>query len=166
MGLSLRAKLTGGFGVILLIFVVAGLAAVRSMREQRDTLEAVRLRDMPAIRLLSDASLDMQLYRKAEKDILLNMGNRPALQGYLEKLEKIAQTMRGNFRDLQALLQANPQTNPQTGSQAQALAAEAGTAFAAYDDVVRPLSRKIVAGDATMSAGQANAYYTGFKNHA
>ena len=59
MGLSLRTKLAGGFGVILLIFVVAGLAAVRNMREQRDTLDAVRLRDMPAIRLLSDASLDM-----------------------------------------------------------------------------------------------------------
>jgi len=161
MGLSLRTKLAGGFGVILLIFVVAGLAAVRNMREQRDTLDAVRLRDMPAIRLLSDASLDMQLYRKAEKDILLNMGDRAALKGYLEKLERIAQTMRGNFRDLQALLQ----DNPQAGTQARTMAVEAANAFAAYDDVVRPLSRKIVAGDASMNAGQANAYYTGFKNH-
>ena len=90
MGMSLKAKLASGFGVILLIFAVSGTLAMLALREQRETLGMIGKHELPAIDLLQQASMGMQLYRKAEKDILLNMGDAKALAGYLGKLNELS----------------------------------------------------------------------------
>ena len=79
MGMSLRAKLASGFGVVLLIFAITGTVAMLALREQRETLGMIGRHELPTINLLHEASLGMQLYRKAEKDILLNLGDANAL---------------------------------------------------------------------------------------
>ena len=117
--------------------------------------------ELPTINLLHEASLDMQLYRKAEKDILLNMGDSKALKGYLGKLDEIASELGETLRKLEAALRGNPQA----GAKAEALAQEAAQAFAAYDAVVRRASSDIASGSGGMNAAQANAYYTTYKNH-
>ena len=90
MGMSLRAKLASGFGVVLLIFAITGTVAMLALREQRETLGMIGRHELPTINLLHEASLGMQLYRKAEKDVLLNLGDAKALKGYLGKLDELA----------------------------------------------------------------------------
>ena len=161
MGMSLRVKLASGFGVILLIFAISGSLAMLALRAQRETLGMLGRHELPTINLLHEASLDMQLYRKAEKDILLNMGDSKALKGYLDKLDEIASELGETLRKLEAALRGNPQA----GAKAEAQAQEAAQAFAAYDAVVRRTSSEIASGSGGMSAAQANAYYTTYKNH-
>lgn len=161
MGMSLRVKLASGFGVILLIFAISGSLAMLALRAQRETLGMLGRHELPTINLLQEASLDMQLYRKAEKDILLNMGDSKALKGYLGKLDEIASELGETLRKLEAALRGNPQA----GAKAEALAQEAAQAFAVYDAVVRRTSSDIASGSGGMSAAQANAYYTTYKNH-
>ena len=109
MGMSLRVKLASGFGVILLIFAISGSLAMLALRAQRETLGMLGRHELPTINLLHEASLDMQLYRKAEKDILLNMGDSKALKGYLGKLDEIAAELSETLRKLEAALRGNPQ---------------------------------------------------------
>jgi len=136
MGISLRAKLACGFGVILLIFAVTGTFAMLAMRAQRATLSMLGRHELPTISLLQEVSLGMQLYRKAEKDILLNLGDAKALNGYMGKLNELAALQGNNLRLLQNVLRGNPQAGPS----AEALAQEAAQAFASYDAIVRPTS--------------------------
>ena len=126
MGMSLRVKLASGFGVILLIFAISGSLAMLALRAQRETLGMLGRHELPTINLLQEASLDMQLYRKAEKDILLNMGDSKALKGYLGKLDEIASELGETLRKLEAALRGNPQA----GAKAEAQAQEAAQAFA------------------------------------
>jgi len=161
MGISLRAKLACGFGVILLIFAVTGTFAMLAMRAQRATLSMLGRHELPTISLLQEVSLGMQLYRKAEKDILLNLGDAKALNGYMGKLNELAALQGNNLRLLQNVLRGNPQDGPS----AEALAQEAAQAFASYDAIVRPTSAELAAGKGSMDATQANAFYTIYKNH-
>ena len=153
MGMSLRAKLASGFGVVLLIFAITGTVAMLALREQRETLGMIGRHELPTINLLHEASLGMQLYRKAEKDILLNLGDVKALKGYLGKLEEIAGELKENLRKLQDALRGNPQA----GAKAESLAQESLRAFAAYDEVVRRTSAELAAGSSQFNANQANA---------
>ena len=121
MGMSLRVKLASGFGVILLIFAISGSLAMLALRAQRETLGMLGRHELPTINLLHEASLDMQLYRKAEKDILLNMGDSKALKGYMGKLDEVSAGLGENLRKLEAALRGNPQA----GAKAEALAQEA-----------------------------------------
>ena len=146
MGMSLRVKLASGFGVILLIFAISGSLAMLALRAQRETLGMLGRHELPTINLLHEASLDMQLYRKAEKDILLNMGDSKALKGYLDKLDEIASELGETLRKLEAALRGNPQA----GAKAEAQAQEAAQAFAAYDAVVRRTSSEIASGSGGM----------------
>ena len=109
MGISLRAKLACGFGVVLLIFAVTGTVAMLAMRAQRATLSMLGRHELPTISLLQEASLGMQLYRKAEKDILLSLGDAKALNGYMGKLNELAGLQDNNLRQLQNILRGNPQ---------------------------------------------------------
>ena len=162
MGMSLRAKLASGFGVVLLIFAITGTVAMLALREQRETLGMIGRHELPTINLLHEASLGMQLYRKAEKDILLNLGDAKALKGYLGKLGEIAGELKENLRKLQDALRGNPQA----GAKAEALAQESLRAFAAYDEVVRRISAELAAGSSQFNANQANAHYTTYKDKA
>ncbi len=166
MGMSLRVKLASGFGVVLLIFAITGTVAMLALREQRETLGMIGRHELPTINLLHEASLGMQLYRKAEKDILLNLGDAKALKGYLGKLEDIAGELKENLRKLQEALRGNPQA----GAKAESLAQESLRAFAAYDELVRRTSAELTAGSSQYnasqaSATQANAYYTTYKDN-
>ena len=159
--MSLNAKLASGFGVILLIFAVSGTLAMLALREQRETLGMIGRHELPAIDLLQQASMGMQLYRKAEKDILLNMGDAKALAGYLGKLNELSTQLNDTLRKVQDSLHGNPQA----GAKSEDLAKEAGQAFAAYDAVVRRTSSEIASGSSAMDAEQANAYYSTYKNN-
>ena len=161
MGMSLRAKLASGFGVILLIFAITGTVAMLALREQRETLGMIGRHELPTINVLHEASLGMQLYRKAEKDVLLNLGDAKALKGYLGKLDVLAAELTENLRKLQDGLQSNPQA----GAKAAALAQESLRAFAAYDTVVRRTSAELAAGSSQFTAVQANAFYTSYKDN-
>ena len=161
MGMSLRAKLASGFGVVLLIFAITGTVAMLALREQRETLGMIGRHELPTINLLHEASLGMQLYRKAEKDILLNLGDAKALKGYMGKLESLAGELKENLRKLQDALRGNPQA----GAKAEALAQESLRAFAAYDEVVRRTSAELAAGLSQFNATQANAHYTTYKDN-
>lgn len=161
MGMSLRVKLASGFGVILLIFAITGTVAMLAMRAQRETLSMIGRHELPTINLLHEASLGMQLYRKAEKDILLNLGDAKALKGYMGKLGDIADELKETLRKLQDSLRGNPQA----GDKAQGLAQESLRAFAAYDDVVRRISAELAAGSSRFDAAQANAFYTTHKDN-
>ena len=161
MGMSLRAKLASGFGVILLIFAISGTVAMLALRAQRETLGMIGRHELPTINVLHEASLGMQLYREAEKDVLLNLGDAKALKGYLGKLDVLAAELTENLRKLQDGLQSNPQA----GAKAAALAQESLRAFAAYDTVVRRTSAELAAGSSQFTAVQANAFYTSYKDN-
>ena len=161
MGISLRAKLACGFGVVLLIFAVTGTVAMLAMRAQRATLSMLGRHELPTISLLQEASLGMQLYRKAEKDILLSLGDAKALNGYMGKLNELAGLQDNSLRQLQNILRGNPQA----GANAEALAQEAVQGFANYDAIVRRTSTELAAGTGSMDANQANAFYTTYKNY-
>ena len=161
MGMSLRAKLASGFGVILLIFAISGTVAMLALRAQRETLGMIGRHELPTINLLHEASLGMQLYRKAEKDILLNLGDPKALKGYLGKIDAIASELTDNLNKLRDALRGNPQA----GAKAEALAQQAAQAFGVYDAVVRKTSSELAAGSGKLDAAQANAFYTTYKDN-
>lgn len=155
----MRAKMATGFGCILLVFLIAGLLAVRSLHEQRATLDSLGANGLPVIEMVGDASLNMQLYRKAEKDILLNMGQQQALLGYWEKLQQISHALRKNFQDIVKAARNNPLLPGGSGKYE-----EAAKAFAKYDDVVMATSKSIVASASIMNAAEINALYTTYKD--
>jgi methyl-accepting chemotaxis protein len=160
MTLTIKAKLAGSFGALLLIFAASGLLSVLNLRGQHGTVSMLIEHDLPLASLLHKTALQVQLYRKAEKDVLLNIGSRAAQAEYLDKLKALSQSARKSLAEVDKGVREDEDLNEDV----RKIAAEAGQAFAAYDDVVLKTSAELAAGTSAMTAQAANAFYAEHKD--
>ncbi len=162
MELDLKKKIAGGFGVVIAIFGLAGLLSILNLREQRSVVNEVVTHDMPMIDTLNRCTVLLQLYRKAEKDVLLNIGQPDRQREYLRKLKDLGVETRERLEKLDKDVSADGDLP----DAARKLPRTAITGFADYDAVVLPLAEKLAA-DPTgkgMSHIEANALLTAKKD--
>jgi len=110
--------------------------------------------DLPMVQVLDGCSDLVQLYRKAEKDVLLTIGHPQQQQGYFEKLKKLSLDTRSRMAELNKATAANADLP----AESRKLPGVALQAFEKYDTATMALAEKLVA-DPTgkaMSAGEAN----------
>jgi len=160
MTLTIKAKLTGAFGALLLVFTVSGVFSILNLRGQHSTVSMLKEHDLPLVDLLQKTALQVQLYRKAEKDILLNIGARKAQAEYLDKLKDLSQSTRNGL----AALDKGVHADDDLSEDVRKLSADAAQSFAAYDDVVLKTSADLASGTSALTAQEANAFYTAHKD--
>jgi len=141
MVLNLKTKILGSFSLLIAVFALSGLLSMLNLREQRATVHEVVTNDMPMVEVLNQTIVLLQIYRKAEKDVLLNIGKHAAQQEYLKALKTRSVETRKNFADLEKATAANEDLEPGI----RALSAQAAKAFDQYDALVLPLAEKLVA---------------------
>jgi methyl-accepting chemotaxis protein len=163
MILNLRQKILGGFGIVLAVFAVCGMLAIRNLREQRAVVHEIVTNDLPMVDVLNETTVLLQVYRKAEKDVLLNIGKADAQAGYRKKLKELGEKARADL----AVLDRATAANEDLAKEARALPKDALNAFAAYDDAVQSLADRLVAeaGGQGMDVLAANALLTKSKDH-
>jgi methyl-accepting chemotaxis protein len=160
--LDLKKKIGGGFAIVIVIFAVAGLLSIKNLREQQSSVHEVITNDMPMINVLNESAELLQVYRKAEKDVLLNIGLPEKQQEYFKTLNKLSADTHKHLDDLDKATAANEDLDPEI----RKLPAAAAENFDHYDKVVLGLAQKLAA-DPTgkgMSYLEANALLTKEKN--
>ena len=140
MILDLKKKIAGGFGIVLLIFAVSGLGSILNLREQQAVLHEVVAKDMPMVEVLNQSADLLQLYRKAEKDMLLTIGDPARQQGYYAKLRKLSSDTRKSLADLNMAVAADGDL-PEAARKLPDTALEA---FAAYDAFVLTVAARMM----------------------
>ena len=140
MVLDLKKKIAGGFAVVLLIFAVSGLGSILNMRQQQQVVHEVVQKDMPMSAVLNQSSDLLQLYRKAEKDVLLNIGNPAKQQDYYTKLRTLSSETRKALADLNTAASADGDL-PEAARKLPDTALES---FAAYDSTVMAMAAQLV----------------------
>ncbi|HWR02893.1 MAG TPA: methyl-accepting chemotaxis protein [Humidesulfovibrio sp.] len=141
MVLDLKKKIAGGFGILIAIFALSGLGSILNLREQQEIVHEIVVNDLPMVEVLDKSSDLLQLYRKAEKDVLLNIGEPQKQQGYLEKLKSLSAETRKTLAELDKATAANEDLSAET----RKLPATALEAFGQYDKAVLALAGKLAA---------------------
>jgi methyl-accepting chemotaxis protein len=162
MILDLKKKIMGGFTIVLAIFAISGLLSVLNLREQQAVVHEVVTNDMPMLDVLNQSAELLQVYRKAEKDVLLNIGLAEQQQEYFKKLKKLSADTHKHLADLDKATA----TNEDLDQEVRKLPSEAAENFAHYDAMVLPLAEKLVADPSgkAMDYLTANALLTKEKN--
>jgi len=158
MVLDLKKKIAGGFGVLLLLFAVSGGGAIVNLREQQAVVHEIVANDMPMVEVLNQGADLLQFYRKAEKDVLLNIGEPRKQQEYFAKLQNLSTEAHKRLAELAKATAANEDLT----TEARKLPAVAQEAFAQYDKVVLDLAARLVAASPGQGMGymEANALLT------
>jgi len=141
MTLDLKKKIAGGFGIVLLIFAISGLGSILNLREQQVVLHEIVTKDLPMVEVLNQSADLLQLYRKAEKDMLLTIGDPAKQQGYYAKLRKLSSDTRKSMADLNMAVTADGDLP----DAARKLPDTALEAFAAYDAFVLTVAVRLMA---------------------
>ncbi len=141
MALDLKKKIGGGFGLLLLVFALFGGLCIMNLREQRAVVSEVVNNDMPMVDVLNESAMLLQLYRKAEKDVLLTIGEPKKQQDYFAKLQSLSASTRKNLAELDQATARNEDLKPEV----RKLPAEAVAGFDKYDKVVLALAARLVA---------------------
>ncbi|OIN98659.1 MAG: hypothetical protein AUJ49_12890 [Desulfovibrionaceae bacterium CG1_02_65_16] len=161
--MDLKAKIAGSFGIVIAIFSIAGLLAIMNLREQQAVVHEVVTNDMPMLDVLNESAELLQVYRKAEKDVLLNIGLPDKQQGYLKTIKELSAQTHARLAELDKATAANEDLPPEI----RKLPGAAIEGFDAYDKVVLPLAEKLTADPTGKSMGylEANALLTEQKTH-
>ncbi|GAB6126665.1 hypothetical protein JCM14124_23710 [Humidesulfovibrio idahonensis] len=141
MVLDLRKKIVGGFAIVLAVFAASGLYAIMNLREQQTVVHEVVTNDMPMVDVLNESAELLQVYRKAEKDVLLNIGAPEKQQEYVKKLQALSADTHKHLAELDKATAANEDLAPEI----RKLPAVAQENFASYDKVVLALADKLAA---------------------
>jgi len=141
MVLDLRKKIVGGFAIVLAVFAASGLLAIMNLREQQAVVHEVVTNDMPMVDVLNESAELLQVYRKAEKDVLLNIGAPEKQQAYVKKLQALSAKTHKHLAELNKATAANEDLAPEI----RKLPAVAQENFASYDKVVLALADKLAA---------------------
>jgi len=163
MALDLKKKIAGSFALVITIFSIAGLLSILNLREQQAVVHEVVTNDMPMIDILNRSAELLQVYRKAEKDVLLNIGLPEKQQGYLKTLQTLSAETYTRLAELDKATAANEDLPPEI----RKLPSTAIEGFTAYDKVVLPLAEKLAADPTgkSMDYLTANALLTTQKGH-
>ncbi len=103
-------------------------------------LHEIVAKDMPLVEVLNQSADFLQLYRKAEKDMLLTIGDPARQQGYYTKLRKLSSETRKSLADLNVAVAADGDLP----DAARKLPETALEAFAAYDAFVLTVAARMV----------------------
>jgi methyl-accepting chemotaxis protein len=162
MTLTLKTKLLGAFGAILVIFAASGLLSVRNLFEQRAVVHEIITNDLPMVMTLNECIQLMEDYRKHEKDVLLNIGLPDKQRGYYAKLVKTAEEMRQRL----AALSKETAANEDLDAEVRTLPAVVLAAFDGYDKAVQHLASGLVedAAGKLLTPQEANALLTRHKD--
>jgi methyl-accepting chemotaxis protein len=99
---SIAKRLALGFGVVLFLLVVIAVAGYWGMESvTRETVSMLR-GDSKVSQLADEAKIATLELRRYEKDTLLNMDSKPAMQSYLEKWKAQVSELRSIVSDLDA----------------------------------------------------------------
>ena len=155
MNLTMKTKLTASFGLLLLIFSLAGLFSVLNMKKQGAAIEELVTNDMPEVETVAATQLLLAQYRQAEKDILLQIGVPDKQQEYVKKQKKFTERIVANFATLDKKVSADPDL----AVEVRKLPATALEGFDTYDKLIQSVLPKVLeAQDGRhMSALEANA---------
>ena len=141
MVLDLKKKIAGSFALVITIFSIAGLLSIMNLREQQAVVHEVVVNDMPMVDVLNESAELLQVYRKAEKDVLLNIGVPEKQQEYVKKLQALSAKTHKHLAELNKATAANEDLAPEI----RKLPAVAQENFASYDKVVLALADKLAA---------------------
>jgi methyl-accepting chemotaxis protein len=97
---SIAKRLTLGFGAVLILLLVIAIAGYWGMESvTRETVSMLR-GDSKVSQLADEAKIATLELRRYEKDTLLNMDNKPVMQGYQEKWKTQVSQLRSIVSDL------------------------------------------------------------------
>jgi len=159
--LTIRKKLVIGFGAVVLIFALAGGYSSLTLNGQREAVAEILTNDLPMIEALQKTIVLVQLYRKAEKDVLLNIGDKKAQAGYMAKLNELSAQTKTSLELLDKVTQTNEDLPPDV----RKLPSQAKESFLAYDKVVLGVCSELVGENGNrMTALEANALFSKSKD--
>jgi methyl-accepting chemotaxis protein len=158
--MTLKTKLALGFGVVVLVFALAGTVSTLKLREQRISLHEITENDLPMFEELQKCVVLVQLYRKAEKDVLLTVGEAKAQAGYLAKLTEISTQTTESLAKLDKATQANEDLS----AEIRKIPGTVRESFRDYDTFTLGLARELGQPGNTLTAQEANERLTGRKD--
>lgn len=83
---TIRTKLLFGFGISVLMSLIAGYFSINALQSSQKSLEHVLSKEMTYLRLVEECNIAALQMRRYEKDFFLNIGDYSKQDKYREKL--------------------------------------------------------------------------------
>ncbi|MFP5223611.1 MAG: methyl-accepting chemotaxis protein [Acidobacteriota bacterium] len=140
--LSVRNKLIVGFSTLILIIVASNLLSGLYSGRQGDEMEELMNEDLPVMNTTQDILLLGQSYRRAEKDILLNIGNPGKQKTYYAQLRADAENLMKAASELSSHVAADRELGETDRRTARAVL----DSFTTYNTFVTAYLQDLIAG--------------------
>jgi methyl-accepting chemotaxis protein len=150
--MSVKYKLIAGYTVLILILLASSLVSSFSSGKQEAEVAELMSEDLPVMTSAQEIALLGLNYRRSEKDILLNMGDKAKQENYLKQLKADAQKLTAKAGDLATRVAADREL----GEKDKAVARAVGENFRRYDAVVSAYLEDLASGRKTPTPVEAN----------
>ena len=98
-----------GFGFTLLVVSVTAIGAYLQFGRNIDLVELILTQEAPLLVKIETVAEKMQMHRRHEKDLFLNIGNAQKQSAYLEKFQQQHDGMLGLLAEVKKLVDADPE---------------------------------------------------------
>lgn len=105
---SINKRFTIGFSIILVMFIVTNTFIYSSVDKLDNAISTIVDEDMPVIDITSKVYKDILMFRRYEKDILINTGNPDKQTEYLKKFTDTAKVFEKNLSQMERYIADDP----------------------------------------------------------
>jgi len=151
--LSVKNKLIVGFSTLILIIVATNLLSGHYSGLQSEEMDELMTEDLPVMNTTQDIVMLGQSFRRAEKDILLNIGNTAKQKPYFDQLRSDSVKLVKAATELAAHVAADRELTEADRNTARAVLDN----FKTYDAFVAKYLEDLISGKmGQVTPGQAN----------